>query len=1008
MMSSLAPALPRPDDDARRRALAVDSSFLVRAPAGSGKTELLIQRFLALLVTVTAPESVLAITFTRKAAGEMQGRILTMFERAAQNDVPDAPHERLSYNLAARALEQGRRRDWKLTEHPSRMRIHTIDALCSSIARQMPWLARLGSQPSVIEDAEELFIEAARRTMAQIEEHTQHRDALRSVLAHLDNNVPRAIRLISTMLCRREQWLPVVTGENLRREELEEAMRNAILGDERLARALAPRYTDSMWQTITALSRVLVLAVAHLRLIFRERGEVDFCEISDRALQALGRMDAPSELALGLDSTIQHLLVDEFQDTSAAQFRLIEKLTAGWQRDDGRTLFLVGDPMQSIYRFRQAEVGLFLRTAAGTISGIDLNCLELKENHRSDGRIVHRVNEVFSKILPASTDIGAGAVAYSEFIPTRPGGTEDAVTLYPFRRGQSAAEADLVARLVLRARSQDPGGTIAVLVRARTHLPQIVRALKNNSIAFRAIDIDLLSARPVVRDLMALTRALLHLGDKPSWLAILRAPWCGLTLSDLHALAGGNPKMSVWDLLRGDLSALSPEGCRRASRTAAILQEALAQRGRRSLRRWIERTWAALGGPACLADVGQMQDAADYFDLIERHETAGELADFDRFRVEVEKLYAQPDSSAEATLQLLTIHKAKGLQFDTVIVPGLGRALPHDDPALLLSVERPRPDGGMDRLLASIRKTGGDRDPAYDYLRQLEQQKQDHEAVRLLYVAMTRARTRLHLLGHARQYAGGEVRPERGSLLGLLWPGLREEDRERFRALFSTPPAEQASVNQTTGVPLRRLPLCWKPPRLPEPAVFRAMPATSTPKPSYEWVGDQLRHVGTVVHAALDRIAKQQGRDREGADSYRLALANLGVVPAELDEAVRRVEQALARTLASERGRWILAHHHQARCEFAVAGVLDGEIVRGTIDRTFIDKEGIRWIIDFKTSSHEGGDVELFLDEEQRRYRPQLELYARLLAAAGQPIRLGLYFPLLDGWREWAPGFVNG
>jgi ATP-dependent exoDNAse (exonuclease V) beta subunit len=455
---------------------------------------------------------------------------------------------------------------------------------------------------------------------------------------------------------------------------------------------------------------------------------------------------------------------------------------------------------------------------------------------------------------------------------------------------------------------------------------------------------------------------------------------------------------------------------------AGILAAALAQRGRWSLRRWIERTWAALGGPACLSDSDDMQDAADYFDLVERTETAGDLADFDRFRIEVEKLYAQPDSGADATLQLLTIHKAKGLQFDTVIVPGLGRIPPREDPALLLSAERPRADGGVDRLLATIRETGGDRDPVYDYLRELEQQKQDHESVRLLYVAMTRARKRLHLLGHVKQYADGDIRPEKRSLLALLWPGLREEDRERFRALFASDVTEASPATRAARVLIRRLPPAWAPPPLPEPAVFRSAAAVRATKPSYLWVGDQLRHVGTVVHAALERMARlqrdrslavaaqpaKQNRDREGAVAYRLALANLGVVPAELDEAVRKVEEAVARTLASERGCWILAPHDEARNEYAIAGVLDGEIVHGTIDRTFLDQDGTRWIIDFKTSSHEGGNPELFLDEELRRYRPQLEQYARLLAAAGRPIRLGLYFPLLDGWREWAFDSVSG
>jgi len=111
----------------------------------------------------------------------------------------------------------------------------------------------------------------------------------------------------------------------------------------------------------------------------------------------------------------------------------------------------------------------------------------------------------------------------------------------------------------------------------------------------------------------------------------------------------------------------------------------------------------------------------------------------------------------------------------------------------------------------------------------------------------------------------------------------------------------------------------------------------------------------------------------------------------------------LQRTLNSDRGRWILAQHAEAACEYAITGVLDGQIVRGMVDRTFVDEGGVRWIIDFKSSAHKGGGLQEFVDDQQRRYRDQLERYARLFTPLGQPIRLALYFPLLDEWREWAP-----
>ena len=112
--------------------------------------------------------------------------------------------------------------------------------------------------------------------------------------------------------------------------------------------------------------------------------------------------------------------------------------------------------------------------------------------------------------------------------------------------------------------------------------------------------------------------------------------------------------------------------------------------------------------------------------------------------------------------------------------------------------------------------------------------------------------------------------------------------------------------------------------------------------------------------------------------------------------------QALRNTFASERGRWILQTHREARSEWAIAGRIQDQVITGAIDRIFRDEKDRVWIIDFKTSSHEGGRVEAFLSEEQRRYRTQLDNYATLLARMEKgPVWLGLYFPLLDGWREW-------
>jgi ATP-dependent exoDNAse (exonuclease V) beta subunit len=130
-------------------------------------------------------------------------------------------------------------------------------------------------------------------------------------------------------------------------------------------------------------------------------------------------------------------------------------------------------------------------------------------------------------------------------------------------------------------------------------------------------------------------------------------------------------------------------------------------------------------------------------------------------------------------------------------------------------------------------------------------------------------------------------------------------------------------------------------------------------------------------------------------------LRALGVGPDDLPSAADKVALALTGTLTDPRGRWILSSHSEAESEYAIAGVRDGEIVGIRIDRTFIDENGTRWIIDFKTSAHEGGDREGFLDSERDRYASQLQLYRDLLSGSEQrPVRTALYFPLLAGWRE--------
>ena len=1080
------------DEPQRRTALDPTRSFTVRAPAGSGKTELLIQRFLRLLAVVTKPESIVAITFTRKAAGEMLDRVLGALQAAKAGTPVEKPHMQITRELALAVLQRDREFAWDLLDHPGRLRVQTIDSLCMSITGEMPWLARLGGMPRIEEDARQLYEEAAHLTL--LDSSPDYQQALTTLLRHLDNNSTQARQLIASMLAKRDQWAKlavdddddqaracleraladtVVTGlaavddlipEDQRDTWLDLArfttqadlpnwpeatstnvpvwvrLTNVVLTDsgwrkrkgltvrcgyplgsdfqktqcadliatleqregllealKRLRRLPPPAYTNEQWEVLRALLRSLKLAVAQLKMVFREERVIDFVELGMAAREALGHIDNPTEVAYRMDSRIEHLLVDEFQDTSRAQFELLQQLTAGWQPDDGRTLFLVGDPMQSIYRFRQAEVGLFGAVEDKGIGDLQLQPLQLRLNRRSGPAIVERVNALFRDRFPKVVDDQTGAVTYtdSQAAQTEPAGV---ITVDGFVEGEDQLEAACVIRRIHEAQLEDPGGSVAILVRARSHLFAITAALRAAALPFSAVDIDSLAERSVVRDLLALTRALLNPADRVAWLSILRAPWCGLTLADLEALVHDRTTTGIWECLQ-DVHALSTDGQKRAARLRGVLQEAFAEQGRWPLRRWIERIWMKLGGPACLDTASSLQDAAAYFDLLEASQSGADLRDFERFENRVAELFAQPENPAAAGLHVMTIHKAKGLEFDTVILPGLGRRSKPEDKPLVLFHEW-RQENHFECLMAPIDETRAEPDALYSYLRDIERQKDKWERARQLYVATTRAKKRLHLMGHVHlDNKTGEPKPAPDSMLADLWPALTAEEVDRFRrSLTAVPPPAQPP--QTI---LRRLPDSWRLPDLPAPVEWHstAAPYAEPHEPSFEWVSESLRHAGTVVHAFLQRMPDVDA-DPPDVAVLKRALTHAGVSPLDLEATAQRVRQALARIRTSRRGRWILAPHEDSHTEYAVTGVVNGEVVRGLVDRTFID-QGIRWIIDFKTSAHEGGNLEAFLDEQQRRYSDQMQRYASILAALGNPVKVGLYFPLLDEWREWTP-----
>jgi ATP-dependent exoDNAse (exonuclease V) beta subunit len=974
--------------DERERILALDPrrSFIVQAPAGSGKTELLVRRYLGLLKTVKQPEEVLAITFTIKSAAEMRKRVLE--------------------SLAASGIPAG--------EIGSRLRVQTIDAFCGSLVRQMPVLSAFGAQPEIVEDASEHYLEAALRTIRRLS------PAVERLLVHLDNNVQTCSGLIASMLERRDQWLrktgaaptrlELEKNLSLQRRKLINAARalhpkaspefadamltkantwfknnpeaQSLSGNEPLRLALVQmrrlppeRYADAQWETLGAMLQLLPLAAAQLKVVFAEHGECDFTEIAQGAVRALGTPQEPTDLLLALDYRIKHVLVDEFQDTSWSQWELLERLTAGWQEGDGRSLFLVGDPMQSIYRFREAEVALFLKAQDEGLGGVRLERLTLSTNFRSQAALVRFYNAAFPAIFPAAADRSSGAVPYSPASEHPERAAEPGPITWhamPDRRTEAFRTIEILRKTK---------GRTAILVRNRASLDDIVPALRKAGIRYRAIEIEPLGDRQVVQDLYALTRALTHLGDRVAWLALLRAPWTGLSLKNLYEICGTDRFTTIWELIQ-NVPGLE--------KFRSVIAPAIANRGRGTLREAVEGAWLALGGPACVEGPTDLEDAEIFLDALDRLEEAEGL-DFAALAATLERLFALPDVAAgDDDLQVMTIHKAKGLEFDTVIVPGLDKGPGWGEPPLFLWKELVD-DGGL--LLAPIKETGAERDPAYSYLARLEIEAEDIESARLLYVAATRAKKKLHLLACLECDEHGEVaEPRARSLLERAWTVAAPHFTALEPALAPGDAAAPADV-------FRRL----------VPAAVAIPPAARWTPPAegreearieFSWVQETARHVGTVVHRWLQRIAEDgmEGWDAQRVDSlkerFSSQLLQEGVSRAELKASSARVADALKNTLADERGRWLLGPQREAKAEYRLRTAAGATYI---VDRSFRDASGELWVVDWKTSYREGGDLEGFLANEQARYAPQLERYAAALDAK----RLGLYFPALGRWREW-------
>ncbi len=1184
--------LDQQDSKSRELALEHYKSFIVQAPAGSGKTELITQRVLNLLAYVNKPEEIVALTFTRKAASEMKSRIIDSLQSAMLSE-PKEAHKLLTYKLAKTALVRDSKLKWGLLHNPARLNITTIDSLCAKIVKQTPVLSKLGSDMVIIDEPSPYYEQAVNAVFSLINTNDYDSECiwtnnLKILIQHFASDYNKLKKFLLAMLYKRDQWLPYVVNtseehmhqlmqycwhelandviseikkilplniqselsellyyaannlqnlEDYNESQLQileydandlnywQAVSNLLFSasngsklnfrqrlDKRMGfpsksdfkiKAEQERanihkqkllslinlldnnsshqifdlfalirklpsfdYSDDNWNVLATLSRILKLLEAELRLIFKSNKLIDFSGVAQSALYSLGGDDNPSDLGLYFDYSIKHILVDEFQDTSYTQFKLLQKLTANWDGiSDGKTLFVVGDPQQSIYRFRQAEVGLFLQAKQSGIGKIHLEFLALSKNFRSQQQIVDWVNSKFVNIFPKSSNILFGAVSYDNSVATKSINPELTPNLRFFVKSNSSYLQDeyllnsikkIIDIAFADKEIEKKPVSIAILVRNRNKVLDLISLLKNNHIKINAVDIELLSEKMAIKDLLSLTKAVLDLSDRAAWLSILRAPWCGLTLTELYMLTFGNDDKSVWQSVCQFLESKQNTDsenilAEKIKNLVLVLTNIFEKLYQLEFYKIIEQAWYALGGYVIYSSIQEKYDAKQFFELLFRLEQSNFILNIDDLIRNVDKLYAsnnvflpeiiesQEDKNSEFyTLDVMTIHKSKGLQFDHVFLPYLDSVSKVNEHQML-AWQAYHNENVNGILLAPYYIKDNKQIKFYEALRFIEQQKENYELSRLFYVAVTRSIKSCILtasisedsiellkeqLSKQEPLAKMDLKISQKSILGQFFNHLNHNEII-IDDSCNTISKLNSEINQDNkSLQLRCLDFNQYNLQniLDNPSnshceyfvnktreLFAAPVITDNPA-SYVIEDESFRIIGVFVHKIFynivtgvinkSNILNDNSINTHLADNWKNLLLTRGICLDKINTALSIVTKSIKNTLMDKVGCWILADYEISFAEKEIYYKSKNKLNKSVIDRIFIDNNTI-WVIDYKITEDKHGSLEQYKQQLQHYGYLVQHLFKDKIIQNNHNIKLGLYYPIDRDFICW-------
>jgi ATP-dependent helicase/nuclease subunit A len=1101
-----------------------DVSAWVAANAGSGKTHVLAQRVINLLLEGVEPEKILCITFTKAAAANMAKRIfdtLAAWTTLGDAALDDAIRERSAMAADGRRRAMARRLFARALETPGGLKVQTIHAFCTQLLHQFPFEANVTARFSVLDEAEQVQLlehltlgvllagagasdsplgRALAAAMTAAADQT-FRDVVREAIGQRDaisrwvtdaGGVAQAIAALSHTLgvdpaenresietaffagssIAPDEWTTLAAalmqGGNT---DIEQARRfNALAslsGPDRVetylqifcTAELAPRKTlmtkalgdaalaarlGAEQQRVCALldrRRAIVcrdrtaalLTVAHevLKRYHDEkerRGLADYDDLIDKTLELLRSVDA-AWVHYKLDLGIDHLLIDEAQDTSSKQWEIIRLLVAEFTAGAGarnvkRTIFAVGDEKQSIYSFQNAapkdfaEMRRYFERAHNN-SNLKFVFRELKHSFRSGESVLAAVDEVFKHPIAASVTSDVHGIPPHIALPASPPSlVEIWEPMKPDERNEiegwdapfdqvneTSPRVKLAQRIARTVRRLIDGrepvgierraaryGDVLVLVRQRGPLFEaIIRALKNRNVEVAGADRLVLTEHIAVMDLIALADALLLPQDDLALAAVLRSPLFGFEDKDLFDIA--------WDRGRVSLrTALARKAGEKFAGAAALLDD-LAQAARRETpfafyalllgaRGGRQRFLARLGAEANDALDEFLNLALDY----ERRETPslqGFIAWLREARAEVKR----DMEIARDEVRVMTVHGAKGLEAPIVILADTMTPPAGPRPPRLLKLS-----GGP--LIWAGRKAD-DVSPVAA-ARHAAQAEAENEYRRLLYVAMTRAADRLIVCGAE----GRTKRPEgcwydlvRGALDPLLVEENENEEkvlRYRKSAAGAVTAERVAPIAAAAQAERRQLPL-WL--RQPAPAES-PQPAPLSPSSAFD------EEIGRMAHDGASAALRQKALDR-GRIVHRL-MQSLPDIPSERrkDAAERYLASAATDFSSSERtaiAAQVLAILDDptfaqifaagSRAEVPIVGRIPREdggpiAVAGQIDRLMVADDAVL-IADYKTDSILPGRI-----DDVPAYVAQLALYRAVLARVypDKAVRAALVF----------------